>query len=178
MNNEELDKKWNIHKVMKEAIEKAHIEPAPETRERLSCLEISQKNLMDKLNEFQSDNKEAHEQIRKDNSNGIAQVIQALNILEAKLDEALDKKAGIWVENVLIATGSAIGLALLTYIGTLIYETTVHLVKWYNKLMKQRVVIDDKGNCHLETVNDEGTFLTSEPITSEQAAEWTASNRF
>lgn len=35
---ENLDEKWSIHKVVQEAIEKAHITPAPETLKRLDEL--------------------------------------------------------------------------------------------------------------------------------------------
>lgn len=78
--NEEFDKKWNP--IYKEKINLAHDSPSPETRERLTALEINQQNIMEKLIEFQEDNKEQHNKI-----------VDSLNKLEQKLDSAIEKKA-------------------------------------------------------------------------------------
>lgn len=44
--------------------------------------------------------------------------------------------------------------------------------------MKQQIQWDEKTNkCALETLNDDGS-ITSEPMTAEEAAQWTAENKF
>ena len=105
MNEQTLNKKWDIHKVVTEAIQSAHIEPSPETRERLTSLEVNQQNFMDKLQEFQNDNKEAH--------NAIMTVVSKL---DEKLDKALEKKANKWTETAWIWAFSVVGAASLTMV--------------------------------------------------------------
>ena len=108
---EELDKKWDIHKIISEAVQSSHLQSAPETRERLLALELSQKNFMDKFEEFKEDNQEGHQSI-----------IDAVNKLELKLDGALDKKANRWVEKLIIWIGIIIGTGLIGYFGNLLLK--------------------------------------------------------
>jgi len=46
---EELLKKWDIHRVIQETIKTAHIQSAPETLARLKLLEDNQKRFMEKI---------------------------------------------------------------------------------------------------------------------------------
>lgn len=100
---EEFDKKWN--KVYFERVNEGHQEPSPETRERLAKLETNHTNLMEKIEE----------------------ILTRFDKFEDKLDKALDKKANIWVEKVLIWLGVFIGAGILGYLGTLIISTMNHL---------------------------------------------------
>ncbi len=108
---EELDKKWDIHKIISEAVQSSHLQSAPETRERLLALELSQKNFMDKLEEFQKDNKEGHQSI-----------LDALNKFEERMDKTLETKAGVWVEKVIVWCGITVSLGLVGYFGSLIVK--------------------------------------------------------
>lgn len=111
LNESQLNKKWNMHKVIQEAVLTAHLEPSPETKERLAILETNQKNMMDKLIESIKDNKESHE--------GIINMIVGI---EAKLDKALEGKANKWVERVLTWLGISIGGGLISYLGYLLIK--------------------------------------------------------
>ena len=112
---QEFNNKWNIHKTVQEAVKSAHLEPSPETKERLVALEVNQKNIMDKLEEMNISNKEAH--------NGIVEMIVKI---EDKLDKALEKKANKWVEVLVIWVGRSIGVGLLAVIGGLIIKAIIH----------------------------------------------------
>ena len=128
MNEEqELNAKWNIHKVVQEAINSSHPEPAPETRERLAKLETNQQNFMDKLEENQIANEKAHERLMSSITEFHAVTNNSLKGMEEKLDRALDKKANIWVEKVLIWLGAVIGVGLIGYLGTLLVRVIEHL---------------------------------------------------
>lgn len=100
---EEFDKKWN--KIYFERVSETYGEPAPETRERLAKLETNHTNIMEKIEE----------------------ILIRFDKFEDKLDRALDKKANIWVEKVLIWLGVFIGAGILGYLGTLIIGTMNHL---------------------------------------------------
>lgn len=44
--------------------------------------------------------------------------------------------------------------------------------------MKQQIKVNEETNeTTLETLNDDGS-ITSEPLTAEEAAQWTAENKF
>lgn len=99
------DKKWDIHKVVQEAIKSSHNEPSPETKERLVALEINLNNMMEKLEQSIQDNKEAH-----------SAIMDSIKSFEEKLDIAIGKKADKWVEKVLIWAGMTIGAGVLTLV--------------------------------------------------------------
>ena len=84
--------------------------------ERMIALEITQKNLMDQLIQFNNDNKEQH-----------SQIFQVLKGLEDKLDLALEKKANKWVEKVIIGAIAFLLTGIFGYLGTLIIKTVLHL---------------------------------------------------
>jgi hypothetical protein len=107
-----LNAKWDLHKVVQNAVNAAHINPSPETRERLTILETNNKNIMDKMEEFQIQNKESHQQI-----------IEAVNKLESKLDCAIEKKAGKWVEKVIWGVIIFLMTGVFGYIGSVIIRT-------------------------------------------------------
>lgn len=46
---EDLNKKWNIHNLIQEAVKNTHTSSAPETIARLKLLEKAQERFMDKL---------------------------------------------------------------------------------------------------------------------------------
>jgi len=71
-----------------------------EEKERIAILETNHKNIMEKIEE----------------------ILEKVDNLEKKLDCALDKKANIWVEKVLIWLGIIIGTGILGYIGSLIIK--------------------------------------------------------
>ena len=98
-----LDKKWDMSRVIQNAIESAHNTPAPETRERLKALEITQQNVMEKLEESIKDNKESH-----------VLMMTAIDKLDKKLDQALEKKANVWVETAFTYMLYTVGGILLT----------------------------------------------------------------
>ena len=52
MNEEELLEKWQIHKVVQEAISKAHNEPSPETKKRLENIEKTLEKIVNLLNKI------------------------------------------------------------------------------------------------------------------------------
>lgn len=52
MTDEEFNKKWNIHKIVQEAMKTSHSEPAPETRERLAILDTNQKFMVQEITEI------------------------------------------------------------------------------------------------------------------------------
>jgi hypothetical protein len=110
----QFDKKWDSR--YKERVENSHTSPSPETRERLKALEITQANIMEKLEELQQSSKESHNAL-----------LEAIQKLEAKVDNALEKKAGVWVEKVLYSIGGFIGFGFLSYLGKLIYDATIHI---------------------------------------------------
>ena len=103
-NEQELNDKWSIHKIIQEAIKTSHNEPSPETRERLKALEVSQQN-------FMQENKEQHQMI-----------MEAVSKLDSKLDKALETKAGKWVETFIVSAGAIIGTGLIGYLGTLLVK--------------------------------------------------------
>lgn len=107
----ELNEKWNIHKIVQEAVKSSHSQSAPETRERLLALELTSKNFMDSFEEFKINNEKGHQSI-----------IEAVEKLEHKLESALEEKANIWVETLIKWIGGIIGLGLLGYFGTLIIK--------------------------------------------------------
>jgi hypothetical protein len=104
--------KWKLHKVVQAAVSAAHVNPSPETRERLTILETNHKNVMEKLEEFQKTNIEAHQNI-----------IQGLTNLEAKIDGALEKKAGVWVEKVIWGVVVFLMTGVFGYIGSVIIRS-------------------------------------------------------
>lgn len=116
MSEESLNEKWDMSRVIQNAIESAHNTPAPETRERLKALEVTQQNVMDKLEESIKDNKESH-----------ILMMSAIDKLDKKLDQALDKKAdkesvdkievgkaNLWVETAFTYMLYTVGGILLT----------------------------------------------------------------
>jgi len=115
MDEVEINKKWDIHNIIQEAIRTSHSEPAPETRERLAALETSQKLFME-------ENKKEHGDLKKSMEDFHTMMFSNMKDLNDKLDKALDKKAGIWVEKVLIWLGVGIGGGLLAYLGNLIIK--------------------------------------------------------
>lgn len=106
MNEEELNKKWNLHNVVDEAVRGAlnYDNSSRESAVRIAELQTNQNNIMDKLEEFHIDNKEQHELI-----------IRAIENLEKKF-------ASKWVEKVFVWFLSILGVGFLTYLGALIIK--------------------------------------------------------
>lgn len=113
MNEKEFDEKWNP--IYKERVKKSHGESAPETRERLAILETTQKLFME-------ENKKEHRELMASQTDFHFEVKETLKELTDKLDKALEKKAGIWVEKVLIWAGVVIGGGVLAYLGKIIIK--------------------------------------------------------
>jgi len=65
---------------------------------RIALLELTSKTLMDKLEEFQADNKEEHQDIVKSLEGFHNKTNASIKEIQDKLDKALEQKAGIWVE--------------------------------------------------------------------------------
>lgn len=99
---DDIDKKWTDRKLIEETIRSMslHSEPAPETRERLVKLETNHNNIMEKIEE----------------------ILKRFDNFETKLDCALEKKANVWVEKVIVWLGIFIGAGVLTYFGSLIVK--------------------------------------------------------
>lgn len=49
---QEFNKKWNLHKVVQEAVEKSHFSPSPQTLLEICALKEANKNIMEKLDSF------------------------------------------------------------------------------------------------------------------------------
>lgn len=79
------------------------------TNTRIALLEQNHITLMEKLIEFQEDNKAQHEEIK------------------TMIREALEKKAGIWVEKVIIWFGAIAGAGILGYLGLQIIKVIEQL---------------------------------------------------
>ena len=77
---EELNNKWNIHKVVQEAMRTAHIEPSPQT-----LLELSN------LKKDMASNNEAHKLIM-DKIDKFGEKLEQLSVDIAKLPEAIFEK--------------------------------------------------------------------------------------
>ena len=71
---------------------------------KIALLEQNHLQMMEKLNEYQQENRDQHKEIKE------------------IIEKALNKKANIWVEKVLIYLGTAIGLGLIGYLGKLIIK--------------------------------------------------------
>lgn len=71
---------------------------------KVAVLQNNQNNIMDKLDEFQRDNKEQHQE------------------LKLMIEDALESKAGVWVERVLIWFARIMGAGVLSYLGYLIIK--------------------------------------------------------
>lgn len=93
----DLDKEAKIYN---EGFKKgqSHMQSAPETRERLSVLEINLKLSMEQ-------NTKEHLEIK-----------EAINEIKQTLKCALEGKANRWVEQVMIWVGIAIGGGIITFI--------------------------------------------------------------
>ena len=102
MSESEINEKWTHRKIIEETIKSMgiHNEPSPETIGRLSTLEANYKNMDEKI----------------DN------ILSKFDKLEGKIDCALEKKAGKWVEGVIKWVGICIGAGILGYLGTLIVK--------------------------------------------------------
>jgi len=85
-----------------------HNVPSPETRERLSVLETNQTNFMEQ-------NTKEHAEIKK-----------LIGEIKVDLKEALEKKAGIWVEKVIIYTFLAIGGGIVAFLTWFFSTGTRH----------------------------------------------------
>lgn len=116
---QKLLEKWGDRKLIEETVKSMnlHTTPAPETRERLKALEIIQTNLMEKLEENQIQNEKAQEALMTSMKEFHLTTNQSLKDMTDKLDKALEKKAGIWVEKVLYGAGAICGAGILSYIG-------------------------------------------------------------
>lgn len=123
----ELNDKYEHIYNEKYAGKNSHNEPSPETRERLKALEILQQTFMDKLEQSIQDNKEAHSEIIKEAEIKHKSLLEMMLKIEEKLDTALEKKAGIWTEKVLIGFGVIVATGLLGWLGSLIIETFKHI---------------------------------------------------
>lgn len=86
-------------------------ETSMETRERLVKLETNHANVMEKIDELKNDIRESNDTL-----------LGALEKLENKLDLALEKKANVWVEKVLIWFLIFFATGVLSYIGMLIIK--------------------------------------------------------
>ena len=71
-----------------------------ELDKRISLQELTITNIMEKLDD----------------------ILKRFDKFEEKLDSALDKKANIWVEKVLIWIGGLVATGILTYLGWLIIK--------------------------------------------------------
>jgi len=71
---------------------------------RIAVLETNVTNIMDKLEEFQAENKEQHIALMK------------------KLEEVVSNKADKWVEKVLIWFAITVGTGLISYLGYLLLK--------------------------------------------------------
>ena len=106
-----VDNQWNmkknIQKMVDESIRTSHTEPSPETRERLIKLETCmEQNVKD------------HQELK-----------ELILGIKTDLKDALETKAGRWVEKVIIWTGIAIGGTLVAFITWLIKDGAIHLIK-------------------------------------------------
>jgi hypothetical protein len=113
MENEEFDKKWNS-RYMEHVKKGEHIGSAPETRERLAILETTQKLFME-------ENKKEHRDLMNSQIVFHEEVKTTLADMMEKLDAALEKKAGIWVERVLYGAGAVAGIYGLNKLLGLIF---------------------------------------------------------
>ena len=123
---QELNKKWDFKKIIEEVAKTSHYNPSPETRERLTALEVSQKLLMEENSkEHQAiiqSNEKSQLAIMESLSNFHVSNKEAMDAMNDKLDKALESKAGVWVEKVIIWTTIAIATGILGYFGTLIIK--------------------------------------------------------
>jgi hypothetical protein len=71
---------------------------------RIALLEQSTTNIMDKLNEYQEENREQHKELKE------------------MIEKALLTKAGKWTEGVIKWVGISVGVGVLGYFGTLIIK--------------------------------------------------------
>jgi hypothetical protein len=126
---QEFNKKWDMHKTIQEAVSKAHIEPSPETRERLVALEVNNKNIMEQLEKNQIDNEKSHASIMQSLKEFHDSTNLAIGQITDKLDKALEKKADIetqWAESFLKWAGAIIGTGLLAVVGGLIIKAIIY----------------------------------------------------
>lgn len=130
----ELNDKYEHIYNEKYASKNWHNEPSPETLKMLGeqdkligILQTKQDTFMDKLEQSIQDNKEAHSEIIKEAEIKHKSLVEMMLKIEDKLDNALEKKAGIWTEKVLIGFGVIVATGLLGWLGSLIIETFKHI---------------------------------------------------
>jgi len=118
MTDKDFNKKWNTRKIIEETIRTfpSHLQPTPETKERLLILEINQENLMNELKQLNIENKDQHK--------GIMDIVIRL---EEKLDKALEKKANKWVEKAITGFVVLVLSGMASYIGMIIYKSIIYL---------------------------------------------------
>ena len=67
------------------------------------------------------------EQNGKDHASIMTAMEDGFKNLADKIDLISDNKANKWVEILLVWLGGAIGLGLITWLGTLVYKATIQL---------------------------------------------------
>lgn len=99
---EELNEKWDIHKVVDAAVRGAlhYEESSKQSAIAIATLTANQENIMEKLEEL----------------------VKRFDSFEEKLDKALEKKANVWVEKFMVWAGIIIGAGILGYLGSLIIK--------------------------------------------------------
>ena len=80
-------------------------------RERILVLEKNHEQFMKEFITYSEENSKQHTEIK-----------ELIEQMGQKLDTALEKKAGIWVEKVLIWFGSIVGIGVIGYLGSLIIK--------------------------------------------------------
>lgn len=105
---EELLKKWDIHRIIQEAVKSSHYEPSSETKSRLKLLEDNQKKFMEKLDNFETKLDEIKELV--------------LKMPKQIFDEGDSRYASKSYEQILKWIGGIIGSGILGYLGYLIVK--------------------------------------------------------
>ena len=108
-----------IHKQKYEG-KNMHDKPSEETKLRLQALELTQKNMMDKIEESQVANDKAHVAIMDSMREFHLSTNASIKDMTDKLDSALEKKADVWVEK-------AISWAIYLIVG-IILTAIIYLV--------------------------------------------------
>jgi hypothetical protein len=124
MNEEDLNKKWEIHKVVDEAVRGAlnYDESSKQSAIDIATLRTNQINIVETLKTNQESNEKAHDAIMKSLIDFHVSNKESMKEMSDKLDKALDKKADKWIEKVFIWLGIGIGGGLLAYLGNLIIK--------------------------------------------------------
>lgn len=123
-NEQELNEKWDIHKVVDEAVRGAlnYGESSRASAIAIAQLETNYINMDKKLDDNQILNEKAHEAIMTSMKEFHLSTNSSLKEMNDKLDKALEKKADVWVERFMIWAGIIIGGGILGYVGSLLIK--------------------------------------------------------